>query len=228
MLALNAKHNGARIRFPKEFLHPDVERKYSIILRKKRSFFTSPIEFINETIQKVDLLGFTNAAVMQRQTSRGEPITRAERIKENYLLHTHADHAYRSEVSPLELIDKTLNIEFRHTLGFLNYIMLFENFWYMYARDTTYGEMLRQFNVELFDEYGSIYCKIKLDDPIMNGMDMLSFDYTQPTTTVSSFKIEFKYSNVDFEFPDRYLEDTEIMPINDDKNQQIILNDYNC
>ena len=217
MLSLNAKHNGVRILFPKEFIHPEVEEKYAKILKEKRSFFTRPIDFLNETIQRVDILGFQNAAIMQRQTGRGEPIIDPNRINENNFLHTQSDYAYRSEVSPLELVDKTLSIEFRHTLGFMNYIMMFENFWYIYARDMQYKDMIRQFNIELFDEVGEIFCKIILYDPIINGMDMLSFDYAQPVTTQSTFKIEFKYSNFDFEFPERYYDDTGIMPVNKDK-----------
>lgn len=216
MLALNAKNNGVRILFPREFIHPEVEEKYSRILRNKRSFFTRPIDFLNETIQKVDIFGFQNGAILQRQTNRGEPIIDPERIEQNKFLHTQADYAYRSEVSPLELVDKTLNVEFRHTLGFLNYIMLFENFWYIYARDMQYKDMVRQFKIEVFDEYGEIFCNILIDDPIINGMDMISFDYSQPITAASTFKIEFKYSNFDFEFPERYLENENTMPYNND------------
>ncbi len=32
------------------------------------------------------------------------------------------------------------------------------------------------------------------------AMDMLNFDYTQPIAQNESFKVEFKYSNFDFEF----------------------------
>ena len=70
MLALNPLHNGARILFPKEFIHPVVDEKYSIILRNKHSFFRRPIDFINETIQRVDVLGFLNASIQQQQTNR--------------------------------------------------------------------------------------------------------------------------------------------------------------
>ena len=217
MIALNGKNNGARILFPREFLHPEVEEKYARILKNKHSFFTRPIDFINETIQKVDVLGFQNGAMIQRQTGTGEPIIDPTRIAQNKFMHTQSDHAYRSEVSPLELVDKTLNVEFRHTLGYLNYIILFENFWYIYARDMYYKDMVRQFNIELFDEIGEIFCKIIVDDPIINGMDMLTFDYTQPVTSPSSFKIEFKYSNFDFEFPDRYMDEDYVMPVNKNK-----------
>ena len=214
MIALNGKNNGARMLFPRELLHPEVEEKYTRILKNKHSFFTRPIDFINETIQKVDVLGFQNAAIIQRQTGRGEPIIDPTRIAQNRFMHTQSDQAYRSEVSPLELVDKTLNVEFRHILVYLNYIILFENFWYIYARDMYYKDMVRKFNIELFDEIGEIFCKIVVDDPIINGMDMLSFDYTQPVTNPTSFKIEFKYSNFDFEFPDRYMDEDYVMPVN--------------
>ena len=36
--------------------------------------------------------------------------------------------------------------------------------------------------------------------PLVNAMDMLSLDYTQPVAQSQSFKVEFKYSNFDFEF----------------------------
>ena len=217
MLALNAKNNGIRILLPKEFIHPEVEKKYTNVLRRKRSFFTRPIDFINETIQKVDILGFNNAALQQRQTGRGYPLLDPSRVEENNFMHTNSEYSYRSEVSPIELIDKTLNIEFRHTLGFLNYIILFENFWYLYCRDMQYKDMVRQFKIELFDELGSVFCIVEIDDPVINGMDMISFDYSQPVTNMSTFKIEFKYSNFDFVFPDRYYDDAVDMPINNDK-----------
>ena len=217
MLALNAKNNGARLLFPREFLHPEVEEKYAKVLKRKRSFFTKPIDFINETIQRVDILGFNNASLQQRQTGRGYPLLDPSRVEENNFMHTNTDYSYRSEVSPIELIDKTLNVEFRHTLGFLNYIILFENFWYLYSRDHPYKDMVRQFHIDLFDEVGTIYCRVEIDDPIINGMDMISFDFTQPVTNPSSFKIEFKYSNFDFIFPDKYFDDIVNMPVNKDK-----------
>ena len=115
-------------------------------------------------------------------------------------MYPSTDYNYRSEVSPIALTDRTINIEFRHTLGFLNYFMVYENFWYMFSRDKTYKELFNRINVDIMNEIGSIYCRIVLFDPLMNAMDMLSLDYTQPVAQSQSFKVEFKYSNFDFEF----------------------------
>ena len=54
--------------------------------------------------------------------------------------------------------------------------------------------------VDIFNELGEVYCKIDLIDPIINGMDMLDLDFTQPVAQSQSFKVEFKYTDVEFEF----------------------------
>lgn len=202
MFTLRPKQNGFRLRLPKEFLMPEVEEKYTKILLKKRSFYTSPIEFLNETIQHVDILGFQDAVVQQTQPSTGFPTRDMSRVEQNDFHHTGSLYTYRSEKSPLTLVDLTLNVIFRHTNSYINYFMLFENFWYQYARDTKYSELVDAFYIDLFNERGVAYSRIKLDWPIMNAMDMVSFDYTQPVAQSSNFKVEFKYSNFDYEFID--------------------------
>ena len=78
--------------------------------------------------------------------------------------------------------------------------MIFENFWYMYSRDLNYSDIVHNFYIDIFNEIGEVYCKIQLMDPIINGMDMLDFDFTQPVAQSGSFKVEFKYSNFSLNF----------------------------
>lgn len=201
MIALKGRQDGFRLLFPKEFLCDRITEKYSKILKDKHSYFLEPIDFINETVQKVDVLGFQSATIEQHQSSRGEqPLINPNRVKENEFMYPSAPFAYRSEVSPIALTDMTLNVEFRHTLGFLNYFMIFENFWHMFSRDTQTKEINDYLYIDIMDEIGSIYSRIKIMHPLINGMDMLSFDYTQPVAQSQTFKVEFKYSNFDFEF----------------------------
>ena len=82
----------------------------------------------------------------------------------------------------------------------MNYFLLFENFFYLYARDTTNQKLINKFTIDIINETGCIYCKLHLYYPVINGMDMLDFDYTQPIANSQTFKVEFKYSNVNFTF----------------------------
>ncbi len=202
MFGLKGRQDGFRLLLPKEFIVPEIEEKYSNILKEKHGYYLSPIDFINESIQKVEVMGFRDATVQQQQTQRGTPTIDKNRIKQNNFLYQSAEYNYRAAVSPIALTDRTLNVTFRHSLGYLNYFLLFENFWYLFSRDEPYKDMPQQFNVDIINEIGSIYSRIVLYYPLMNGMDMLSLDYTQPVAQSQTFNIEFKYSNFDFQFID--------------------------
>ena len=199
MLALRSRQDGFRLQIPKEFIPEPVNAKYSKILQEKRGFITKPIDFLNETIQRIEVLGFNNATVAQQQPNRGEPVFRQNRIAENNFMHGASPVTYRAGVSPQALIDKTLNVVFRHTLGYLNYFIIFESFLYHYSRDMKSTELPRRLTVDLLDEKGVIYAKIVLEDPLIDGIDMLEFDYTKPVAQSQTFQVVFKYSAFDYQ-----------------------------
>lgn len=198
MFSLRGRKDNFRLILPKEFICDELVEKYTKVLQDKHSFIVNPIDFVNETIQGVEVLGFTDSTVTQMQTFRGTNFSKRE--KENNFLHTTSDVNYRSEKNPIALIDKTLNVKFRHTLGYVNYFLLFENFFYLYMRDTKYEDMVPNFFIDILDNIGNIYSRIEIIHPIINSIDMLSLDYTQPVAQSDTFTIQFKYSNLDFQF----------------------------
>ena len=201
MLSLRGRKDCFRLLLPKEFLYKDIEEKYAIILQEKKGMFVNPIDYINETIQRVQVLGFQEASFQQQQPRTGtKPMIKPWRQRQNEFQYPSTDVAYRSPVSPIGLTDRTLNIEFRHTLGYLNYFIIFENFWYMYSRDMNYSDMMHDLYIDIFKEIGEVYCKLHIMEPQINSMDMLDLDFTQPIAASGSFKLEFKYSNFEFQF----------------------------
>lgn len=200
MFSLKGRQDGFRLLLPQEFICEEINDKYAKILQNQKSFFTKPIDFLNETIQSVQVLGFSDGTVNQPQPGIGHPLIDPNRVKQNKFLHTATDFTYRSEVNPLQLIDKTLNITFRHTLGFLNYFLLFENFWYLYSRDKQYKDISFTFNIDIINQNGQVYSKIVLYDPIIHGIDMLDLNYTKPVADSQTFTVIFKYSNIDYQF----------------------------
>ena len=200
MHTLQGRKDGFKLVLPDDFLVSEIKEKYAKILVSKKHFIYRPIDFINETIQKVQVLGFNNAAIEQYQQTTGQPIRNPYRVQQNAMPMGGASFQYRSPQSPISLTDKTLNIEFRHTLGYLNYMMLMENFIYLYSRDTGSNTMFSDIDINIFNERGEIYSKIVLMHPVINSMDMLDLDYTQPIAQSGTFKMEFKYSNFDYQF----------------------------
>ena len=202
MFTLNARQDLFKLTLPNDFISPEINEKYTKILKQNKSYLYKPIDFINETIQSVQILGFIEGTVQQQQSGTGSPLIDPNRVLQNNFMHTSSEYTYRSEKNPLALIDKTLNIYFRHTLGFVNYFLLFENFFYQYSRDRKYSELIDQIPIDIINQFGEVYSRIVIMDPIINSIDMLDLNYNAPNETMSTFKVEFKYSNLDYQFID--------------------------
>lgn len=200
MLSLKGRQDNWRLLFDKDFIPDEITEKYTKVLNMRKSFITQPVDFINETIQKVQVLGFSNATFAQQQTTRNTPTRNADRIAENNFQGSYDDVQYRAVTSPISIIDKTLNVQFRMSQGYLNYFILFESFFYKYCRDTDNGQLDTHFNIDIYNEFGEIYARIVLCKPVIDAMDMLDLDFTQPVAQSQTFQVTFKYSNIDFQF----------------------------
>ena len=200
MLSLKGRQDNWRLLFDKDFIPDEITEKYTKVLNMRKSFITQPVDFINETIQKVQVLGFSGATFAQQQTTRNTPTRNEDRIAENNFQGSYDDVQYRAATSPVSIIDKTLNVQFRMSQGYLNYFILFESFFYKYCRDTSSGQLDTHFNIDIYNEFGEIYSRIVLYKPVIDSMDMLDLDFTQPVAQSQTFQVTFKYSNIDFQF----------------------------
>lgn len=200
-MTLKGRQDGFKLIIPENFICNEIKDKYAKIIQDQKSFAYRPIDYLNETIQSIQILGFLEGTVPQQQTGRGQqPLIDQSRKLQNRFMHTSTDYIYRSEKNPIALIDKTLNVNFRHTLGFVNYFLVFENFFYQYSRDRSYKELCDSFTIDIFNNIGEVYSRIVVMDPVINSIDMLDLNYTQPVAQSQTFKVEFKYSNLDYQF----------------------------
>ena len=209
MLSLKSRQDMYRLILPDELIPEEINEKYTKILTDRRSFIYKPIDLLNETIQKIQVLGFNNGTVAQQQVMTGRSVLHPNDPAyepQNEFQHPHSDYNYRTAANPVALVDKTFNIDFRHTLGYLNYFILFESFFYQNMRDMNYKNLPKQINVDIYNEGGEIYSRIVLFDPLIDGIDMLDLDFSQPVANSQTFRVIFKYSNIDFQF----LEDTYV------------------
>ena len=77
---------------------------------------------------------------------------------------------------------------------------MFENFFYLYQRDTEYNQMIPNLFIDIMDNIGNIYSRVEIIHPIISGIDMLDLNFTMPQAQSQTFKVEFKYSNLDYQF----------------------------
>lgn len=195
MFSLNSRKDSFRLRIPKEFIPERLLIKYSKILEKENSFIKDPVEFLNESIQQIDVLGVSDATINQSQTGLGYPGEDS-----NELLYAASQFNYRSPSSPLKLIDKSMNIYFRHSLGYISYFLIMEIFWEAYKRNTNSDSISYQFNVDIVNYDGQILSRCVIYNPLIDAIDCLSFDYRKPLAESDTFKVIFKYNNFEYQY----------------------------
>lgn len=199
-MELKGRQDRWRLILPDDIIPAEINDKYARVLQKKHSFIYKPIDFVNESIQKIEVLGFQGGTNTQQQGMRGRPLITPSRVKENNFLYPSVEIPQRNPAGPVSLIDKTLNVDFRHEAGFLNYFILFESFFYQYSRDMKSQSLTDVIPIDIMNEDGEVYSRIMLYHPLIDGMDMLSLDFTQPVATSQTFRVVFKYANLDFQF----------------------------
>ena len=197
MLSLSPRYDLFKFALPKDFIPDEVNEKYQKILSRNAGVLTSPIEYLNESIQGISIPGMTGLTIDQQQHSHnanplGKLRTNVEPIHQN---------TYKTSANPLENIDKEITITFRFNQGFYNYFILYESIFWKICKPLNYKneEVLY---IELLDETGKIMARIKFFDCHIDGIDGLDFTYNKIERDSSTFSIKFKFNNIDFVFVD--------------------------
>ena len=81
-MTLKGRQDGFKLIIPENFICDEIKDKYAKIIQDQKSFAYRPIDYLNETIQSIQILGFLEGTVPQQQTGR-ERICR--RSTESYL-----------------------------------------------------------------------------------------------------------------------------------------------
>ena len=85
MLSLKGRQDKFRLLLPDELIPDEIKEKYQKILVRKHSFITNPIDYVNESIQKIQVCGFNSGTIDQQQSGRGTPLRTPTRTTQNNL-----------------------------------------------------------------------------------------------------------------------------------------------
>jgi hypothetical protein len=151
MLSLSPRYDLFRFAFPKDFLPKELEQKYMKILNKTPGVITSPIDYLNESIQSVTIPGISDIVITQQQHSSNDNTRGAGRIN----VEPRREAIYQSTSNPLEKINPEFRVTFRLNQGFYNYFMLYEAIFHQVCKTHNKKHQDILF-VELLNEEGEI------------------------------------------------------------------------
>lgn len=198
MLSLSPRYDLFKFLLPGDFLPKNIEEKYYKILSQNAGVIQKPIDYLNESIQSINIPGISELNTIQEQHGFN-PIKRSNTNLGKINVEPNHGVTYLSSDNPLSKINKEFKITFRLNQGLYNYFMLYETIFYRYLKN--FNEKQDElFIIELLDETGKITSRIKLLDIFIDGIDGLDFTYSKVERESNTFEVTFKFNNIDFEF----------------------------
>jgi hypothetical protein len=198
-LSLSPRFDQFKFVFPKDFLPKEVEEKYRRILSKEPGVVVTPIDYLNESIQSINIPGMSGLSIeqSQRETHKATPsLSKFGRIR------VEPEHkvTYQSSGNPLEKLGKEFKVTFRMNQGLFNYFMIYETIFYRYAKPEEVRSYDPVFQVYILDEDGTAVSCILLKTLYIDGIDELNFNYNKVERDSNTFDVTFKFNNLDFDF----------------------------
>lgn len=197
MLSLSPRYDLFRFSFPKDFLPKEVEEKYQKLLNKNQAVLTTPIDYLNESIQGINFPGISDILIQQQQHSSNDIKRGLGRIN----VEPKTDITYQSTTNPLDKINKEFKVTFRYNQGLYNYFMLYETVFHQICKPIDRGHIPILY-IELLREPGVITSRILFKDVLIDGIDGLDFSYNKVERDSGTFDVTFRFNNIDFEFID--------------------------
>jgi hypothetical protein len=177
-MLLDARNNLFQFSFPRNFIPKEISDKYKPYLnRMPGNVIEEPIDFINYTIQSINLpgMGF-------------EPVTQAQYPGRNIV--------WRNTLPTQELFQKEFTVTFQLVDGYINYWILLDtlNYYYRFSNGQKFIEDL---NVRMTDSEGNILVTARIKRPLIKNIGDLSMSFASNVAEFSTFELSIGYNELE-------------------------------
>lgn len=173
----NSRNNTFQFNFPRTFMPKEISDKYKGYINKLPTVIDDPLDFLNYTIQSVNLPGMGFDAVEQQQKPG-------------------RDIQFRSTVPTQELFDKELNITFQLVDGYINYWMMLDilNYYYNFDNKNPYIDDL---NLRMLDGEGFAIVTATMRRPLVKNISELSMSFASNVAEFNTFDVTIGYNDLE-------------------------------
>ena len=174
-MILNSRDNLFEFNFPKTFMPKSVADKYRKYLdRIPGNVISEPLDFINYTIQSINLPGMGFEPVIQNR-------------------NPGRNWAFRSTLPTQELFQKEFTVTFQLVDGYINYWMLLELLGYYYQFDTK-KMYIDDLNVRITDAEGNVLVTARIMQPLIKNISELSMSFASNVAEFKTFDLTIGYN----------------------------------
>lgn len=174
-MILNSRNNLYNFKFPRNFIPKEVADKYKKYLNRiPGSVLTEPIDFINYSIQGINLPGISF-----------DPVTQSP---------NDGTIIYHRGATPIQnLVEREFTVSMQLLDGFINYWIMNDTllYYYSWAKKEEYVEDLK---LQIMDAEGIHVISARFHQPIMKSISELDLNMSQNVAEFNTFTVSFNYN----------------------------------
>ena len=156
----------------------EITQKYEKYLNRiPGNVLEKPLQFLNYTIQSINLPGMGYDAVIQQK----KPGLNVQ---------------YRSTIPRAELFEKELTVTFQLADGYVNYWMMLDILDHYYRFDVR-EPYIDDLNVRILDAEGQALVTARLIRPLIKSMGELNMSFASNTADFNTFDINIGYNDLE-------------------------------
>jgi hypothetical protein len=177
-MILNSRPNLFQFSFTRKFIPEHIAAKYRPYLNRiPGNLIEEPIDFINYTIQSINLPAVSYEPVQQSQFP-GRQIL------------------FRNSLPVMELFQKELTISLQLVDGYINYWILLETLLYYYNFSTE-DPYIEDQNINILDAEGNVIVTLCLQKPLLKSISDLQVSFGTNVAEFKTFDLNLSYNQLD-------------------------------
>jgi hypothetical protein len=161
------------VRFPRNFFYPEIEQRWTPIVKRLKLQYQTLEDFVNATVQSVTFPEMILTPVPQPQTMFN--------IK------------YRGGKELEPILDKNLTVTFKLMEGFITYWMFFEQI-ELYQKYAGSNPFWPSMYVSFLDHHGFELLVFEFEKIVPLGMSQFNVNYSTVTADFNTFTLNMTYN----------------------------------
>lgn len=175
-MILNAKNNNWRFELPRDFFKDHITERYLKIIKRLPCPYTNVRDWTNSLVQGISW----NAVDL--------PVVTQENLHNPQTPHRGKGNLEFS-------FDKTIDVTFKLSEGYINYWLMFEHLSYFYDYTTkSEDRFFKKFVVSFLDNIGYELVAIELGRVVMTGLSNLDLSFTSNIPDFKTFDVSFQFT----------------------------------
>ena len=173
MSILNSKLNMFQVWLPKNFFYPEIDKRWTPVVKRLKLQYQTLEDFVNATIQGVTFPEMVLAPVSQPQTM--------------------FDIKYRGGKELEPILDKNLVVTFKLIEGFITYWMLFEQI-ELYQKYLATNPFWPSMYISFLDHHGFELVVFEFEKIVPTGMSRFDVNYSTVAADFNTFTLNLTYN----------------------------------